>query len=87
MGKKTPVIQADQELSAEMRAILDAGGPDRTQPGDLTVKIAMKYWGLGEAQTYVRLGSLVEVGSLTKHTVVIGGKCHVVWRPVKKRKK
>lgn len=71
------------ELDAELRAILDSGGPARIQPGDLTREAAEAYWGTARDQTYHRLNRLVAEGKLTKAIVIINGKCHTVWRPAK----
>lgn len=75
------------ELNAEMRSILDSVAPSGMQKGDLTVPIAMEYWGLKQVQTRYRLSELVKKGKLVKVQVLLNHKIHVVWRDAKKVKK
>jgi Fic family protein len=77
------IIRARPELDAELRSILDNGGPERIQRGDLTREAVEAYWGLGRSQTSKRLAKLVDEGKFTEHLVMIDKTYRTVWRRVK----
>jgi hypothetical protein len=84
MSKRERIVPASAEMDAELRAILDTGGPARMQKGDITLEMAMAHYGLGRAQTRVRLVDLEDKGKLTKSLVVLDGKVRAVWRKAEK---